>query len=163
MDKGKAPPTMHGQLTQILSAFRAQQQEMQDFLAFPIPFEYIHLLSLMITVNLIVWAYGMAQTESIFGPLFFFFAALIFMGMMDLASQLADPFGEDDADFPLPAWLTVFLHDMAALLDYSYEGAADGFKRDVDAESKSRTRLRFDLRHVEYMLGSSDHSGNHNP
>lgn len=154
LKKANAPPNVPVYCNNILLKFRAKQQEMEELHRFPIPFEYVHLLSFMITINLIVWAYGMAHTESVFAPVFFFFAALIFMGMMDLASQLADPFGEDEADFPVAQWLSDFLRQLSAILEYSYEGTVDSYKKDVEAERQARTRLRCDLKHAEYLLGS---------
>ncbi len=47
-------------------------------------FQYSHLLSTMIVVKLVLWAYGMGLTDSAFAPIVYFFEALIFMGMMEL-------------------------------------------------------------------------------
>jgi len=136
-----------------LDDFRQLLQELHDLLAFSLPFEYVHLLSLMITLNLSLWAYGIGVTRSIFGPVFYFFSALIFTGMMDLASQLADPFGDDDADFPLAHWIHEFLTNMSALLDYEHDGLQSGFEDDLVDEEQRPMQLRIDLHSIQKLLG----------
>merc|ERR1711933_532040 len=84
----------------------------------PVPFEYFHLLNLMVVINCFVWAWFMGTTASCFAPLCYFFANLIFMGMMDLASQLSNPFGADEVDFPLNDWVEDFMKNMTALMAY---------------------------------------------
>lgn len=136
-----------------LDEFRQLVQELHDLLNFPLPFEYVHLLSLMITLNLTLWAYGIGVTQSVFGPLFYFFAALIFVGMMDLASQLADPFGEDEADFPVAQWVLEFLSNMSALLDYEHDGLSSGFEDDITDEERHPIQLRIDLQSIQNLMG----------
>mmetsp|Transcript_88317 Transcript_88317/g.175570 ORF Transcript_88317/g.175570 Transcript_88317/m.175570 type:complete len:404 (-) Transcript_88317:78-1289(-) len=136
-----------------LDDFRQLVQELHDLMNFPLPFEYVHLLSLMITLNLTLWAYGIGVTRSIFGPVFYFFSALIFTGMMDLASQLADPFGEDEADFPVAHWVLEFLLNMSALLDYEHDGHSIGFEDDLADEERSPMQLRIDLHSIQKLMG----------
>jgi len=140
-----------------LDEFRQLVQDLHDLMNFPLPFEYVHLLSLMITMNLILWAYGIGVTRSIFGPIFYFFAAIIFTGMMDLASQLSDPFGEDDADFPLTHWILEFLTNMSALLDYEHDGLNIGFEDDLADEEQTPMQLRIDLHSIQRLLGEHKH------
>jgi len=109
-----------------------------DTLELPVPFQYFHLLCLMISINLILWAYGMGTTESYFAPVVFYFAALIFVGMMELASQLSNPFGDDEVDFPVDTWLTQFFSDQLALVQHQYPTASavskENWKKTLDAE-----------------------------
>jgi len=149
----KAPVNLLPHLMTCLLDYRNLQQEVDDLLRFPMPYQYFHLVNLMITVNLAIWAYSMGLSMSIFSPIFFFFAALIFLGMMDLASQLADPFGDDDADFPLHYWTTDFLHNLSALLEYEHAGAADNFKDDLEEEaSREKSIPHLELAEVESVL-----------
>mmetsp|Transcript_104747 Transcript_104747/g.337746 ORF Transcript_104747/g.337746 Transcript_104747/m.337746 type:complete len:375 (+) Transcript_104747:67-1191(+) len=97
---------------------RTLEQEVVDTIELPIPFQYFHLLKMMVVVNLLLWAYGMAITESAFAPAVYFCSALIFMGMMELAAQLSDPFGEDEVDFPVSEWLNEFLESTVMLLEF---------------------------------------------
>jgi len=109
-------------------------QEIQETLDLPLPFQYFHLLNVMITVNLFMWAYGMGVTDSIWAPIVFFMAMLIFMGMMELASQLSDPFGEDDTDFPIAEWLEEELMHADTMHCYKFDGENDAFKKLLETE-----------------------------
>lgn len=55
-------------MTNLMVKIRTQQQEAVDVLALPVPFQYFHLLSSMIIINLALWAYAMALTQSWFAP-----------------------------------------------------------------------------------------------
>merc|ERR1719353_1937668 len=56
-------------------------------------------------LNLILWGYSFALEESYFATLIFVFVAAIFMGIRELSVALADPYGDDAADFPLNEWM----------------------------------------------------------
>merc|ERR1719382_2384551 len=69
----------------------------------------------------------MGITESLFSPVGFFFAELIFCGMMELAGQMTDPFGKDEVDFPLNTWLASALDETSVITEYPYGSTADGW------------------------------------
>jgi predicted membrane chloride channel (bestrophin family) len=117
----KAPANaLKGMVEKLVTARRCML-EIDETLALPIPFQYFHLLNMMIVVNLLLWAYGMGITDSFFAPIVYFFAALIFMGMMELASQLSDPFGEDDTDFPTERWIDELMDDVSVITEYQFD------------------------------------------
>jgi predicted membrane chloride channel (bestrophin family) len=120
VENKKAPANALKTMVDKLVGARTCMQEVVDTLCLPIPFQYFHLLNVMIVVNLVLWAYGMGVTDSCFAPIVYFFAALIFMGMMELASQLSDPFGDDDTDFPITKWIADTMEDAAVILEYEY-------------------------------------------
>jgi len=93
-----------------------------DTLGLPIPFQYYHLLCLMVSVCVLCWAIVMGTSHSVSGLPVFFVAELIFMGMIQLASQLADPFGEDAVDFPLRVWIVDCFGACERLLEYEHVG-----------------------------------------
>eukprot|EP00747_Dinoflagellata_sp_TGD_P166235 gnl/TRDRNA2_/TRDRNA2_188712_c0_seq1.p1 gnl/TRDRNA2_/TRDRNA2_188712_c0~~gnl/TRDRNA2_/TRDRNA2_188712_c0_seq1.p1 ORF type:complete len:406 (-),score=76.39 gnl/TRDRNA2_/TRDRNA2_188712_c0_seq1:47-1264(-) len=132
---------------------RDKQQAVLDTMALPLPFQYFHLLNVMIVVNLLLWGYGMGITGSMFSPAIFFFAAMIFMGMMELASQLADPFGTDDADFPLNTWMSDLLADAEVMLEYEYPGCKDNWQAALERET------RFVIGPREFKVQWSDDEG----
>jgi len=115
--KAKAPATCLKSAVDKLMATRRVQQEVADTLALPMPYQYFHLLKLMVVVNLVVWAYFFAVTKSIFAPVIFFFCALFFMGMVELAAAMSDPFGDDEVDFPIAEWLNDFLEGTSVLVN----------------------------------------------
>lgn len=120
---------------------RKDKQEIVDTLFLQLPFQYFHILNIMVQMNLLVWAYGMAITDSIIGPIVYFFATLIFMGLMELANQLADPYGEDETDFPIDAWMTQMLirNVMVVERDQPHEGVLNstiGTKAAIEGDSE---------------------------
>mmetsp|Transcript_18164 Transcript_18164/g.38839 ORF Transcript_18164/g.38839 Transcript_18164/m.38839 type:complete len:381 (+) Transcript_18164:239-1381(+) len=123
----KAPNNIIKGLIDRLVRARENEQVIQDTLRLPMPFQYFHLLNMMVVVNLLLWAYGMGVTHSIFAPVGFFFAELIFCGMMELAGQMSDPFGYDEVDFPLHHWLANALWDASVILEYDYDIGKGGF------------------------------------
>jgi len=147
--KSDAPKNFWGAIMD----FRAALQEMQDLLRFPVPFGYVHLLSLMVCLCLAAEGYAMAMTGSIFAPFFFALTAVVFIGMMDLASRLSDPMGEDESDFPLPKWIHTFLLNVACLIHYEHDGSLDDFEEEIEDEVLAPTQFLMPPTHVEDMLG----------
>lgn len=113
-----ATPLIMGPITHL----RHAQQELVDVMGNPIPFQYYHLLNAMVCMNLILWGYAMAIVQSVFATLIYIMASIIFMGMMELANQLSDPFGEDEVDFPLDNWRDGLLECVEVLLTKTYPG-----------------------------------------
>lgn len=148
----EAPPYALRDSIDLLDELVAIHQEMHDLISFPLPFGYVHFLSVMVTLNMSLWAYAIATQQSMFGPVFYFMACLIFVGMMDLASQLSDPFGDDDADFPIKKWMHEFLLNMSALIEYEHDGTSDGFEPDLREEEYQSTDFKLGLRQIEMLM-----------
>merc|ERR1711908_242182 len=104
--EAKAPGNMLKNIVSKAGDLYLEQKTITHNMRFPVAFQYFHLLNLMVVVNISLAAYGLALTDSACSPISFFFAALIFMGMMELAAELVDPYGDDDIDFPMRHWLT---------------------------------------------------------
>merc|ERR1719229_604672 len=109
-------------------------------------------------MNCCVWAYFMGATYSMFGPVCYFFATLIFMGMMDLASQLSNPFGSDQVDFPVTEWLEDFLMNVNALVAYEQEGTGDDLVRELKRELRQNREWGFqvDRKQIDYFLNQGE-------
>merc|ERR1719343_187113 len=107
-----------------------------DTVELPIPFQYFHLLNMMVVMNTVTWAYAMGTTRSMFAPVVYFFAALIFMGMLSLGSQLSNPFGEDEVDFPVHEWVTEYVNLSGVLLDYDFANSKDKWKLTLKNDSR---------------------------
>merc|ERR1711879_903360 len=69
------------------------------------PFQYFHIMSLMLLLNLLLWAYSLALQDSYFAPFIYIFVQMMFQGIRELATSLSNPFGIDDVDFPLQDWI----------------------------------------------------------
>mmetsp|Transcript_15922 Transcript_15922/g.32322 ORF Transcript_15922/g.32322 Transcript_15922/m.32322 type:complete len:381 (+) Transcript_15922:90-1232(+) len=117
-NSAKVPANALKSLVDKLLKSRILEQAVVDTIELPMPFQYFHLLNMMVVVNLLLWAYGMGTSASLFAPVTFFFAALIFMGMLELAAALSDPFGDDEVDFPVVDWLNEFLENTIVLLEF---------------------------------------------
>lgn len=118
----------------LLIKVRTQQQDVADTLKLQVPFQYFHLLSIMICMNLCMWAYSMALTDSWFAPVVYVFCSLIFIGMMDLASQLSDPFGDDVVDFNVDSWVSDTFKLVVELTENQYPGGPSGLQLCLQSE-----------------------------
>merc|ERR1712232_1221819 len=78
----------------------------------------------------------MGITNSYFAPVVYFFAAMLFMGMMELGSQLADPFGDDDVDYPVSEWLSECSETCTVLVEFHYPGWDDSFHQHLQKEPR---------------------------
>lgn len=96
------------------------QQDITRIMTLPMPFQYFHLMNLMMLLNLGLWSYTLAMVDSYFAPLIFFFIQLMFQGLRELTIGLSDPFGDDDVDFPLSSWLTGLYRKLFDLLEVNY-------------------------------------------
>eukprot|EP00747_Dinoflagellata_sp_TGD_P048399 gnl/TRDRNA2_/TRDRNA2_145590_c2_seq2.p1 gnl/TRDRNA2_/TRDRNA2_145590_c2~~gnl/TRDRNA2_/TRDRNA2_145590_c2_seq2.p1 ORF type:complete len:434 (-),score=56.80 gnl/TRDRNA2_/TRDRNA2_145590_c2_seq2:115-1416(-) len=159
-----APANALKTMLDFLLAARHDQQVVLDSLSLQIPFPYFHLLNCMITVNMLLWAYGMGVTDSLFSPFVYFFSALIFMGMMELAAQLADPFGTDEVDFPLNVWMSEVLANTATLIEYEYGDAEDSFRMALAIEEPmSVERQQVNILRLDDEEGLDEAEGDHLP
>lgn len=124
----KAPPNMRKSILDKLSDCGRLQTQIADTMQLPFPFAYFHLLNAMIVVNLAFWSYGFGMTHSPLMSFVYVCSALIFMGMMELASELADPFGNDDVDFPVGVWAANLVERLALLVEYDFPGCNNGWE-----------------------------------
>eukprot|EP00928_Gymnodinium_smaydae_P031067 TRINITY_DN22925_c0_g2_i1.p1 TRINITY_DN22925_c0_g2~~TRINITY_DN22925_c0_g2_i1.p1 ORF type:complete len:398 (-),score=108.66 TRINITY_DN22925_c0_g2_i1:40-1233(-) len=85
---------------------RKCQEDVVEIMELPMPFQYFHIMNLMLMLNLALWSYSLALIDSVFAPLIFMFAQLMFQGLRELSVALSDPFGDDVTDFPLNEWMT---------------------------------------------------------
>lgn len=148
----KAPMVVRKHVTFQILKVRSMLQTFQDVKSFTMPGGYFHLLHLMVVMNLFVWGYGMGYTMSTWAPLFFAIAALIFLGLLELARQLSNPFGDDDVDFLVDYWVFDFLQSVAALMEYEHGSDPDNLKQDLDDEKIQRTRLQLNLKEMNEFL-----------
>mmetsp|Transcript_108269 Transcript_108269/g.248287 ORF Transcript_108269/g.248287 Transcript_108269/m.248287 type:complete len:259 (-) Transcript_108269:26-802(-) len=84
---------------------RSCQHKVRDVLALPMPFQYFHIMSFMLLINLTLWSYALGMQDSLFAPVVYTFIQLVFLCMRELSAALSDPFGDDDVDFPINEWL----------------------------------------------------------
>lgn len=71
-------------------------------MANPIPFAYYHLANIILVFNIMLLSTFSALFRSYFSVLPFGIALLVYMGLREISTALADPFGGDSVDFPVP-------------------------------------------------------------
>lgn len=96
---------------------RRCQDDVVELMELPMPFQYFHIMNLMMMLNLTLWAYSLALVDSYFSSVIFLFVQLVFQGIRELSVALADPYGDDDADFPLDEWMTQVYVRVSALVE----------------------------------------------
>merc|ERR1719305_1399221 len=101
-------------------AIRRCQDDVVELMELPMPFQYFHIMNLMMMLNLTLWAYSLALEDSYFASLIFLFVQLVFQGIRELSVALSDPYGDDEADFPLDDWMTQLYVRLAALVEDPY-------------------------------------------
>lgn len=157
--KGKDWKPMSAMVEHIVAA-RDLQQEVGDICQMPVPWQYYHLLNLMVFVNLLLWAYAMGTSTSAFAPLCYFFSVLIFMGMMELASQLSDPFGEDLTDFPIGDWVEEMIGHVSVVLEYDCPFEENDWKDVLAVELNMKVKTS-DLSDLSILASTNDHAHVH--
>jgi len=105
---------------------RSCHAKIRDTLDLPMPFQYFHLMSFMMFLNLALWSYALAISDppSYFTPVIYLFIQMIFQGMRELSAALADPFGDDDVDFPITDWLWQIVGMVVRLLEDDFDAQA---------------------------------------
>jgi len=88
----------------LYSLRRCQAQVVQK-LDMPMPFQYFHIMNFMLVLNLVLWAYALGCQDSWFAPGICMFVQMMFQGIRELSTSLANPFGQDDVDFPANEWM----------------------------------------------------------
>merc|ERR1719191_693601 len=84
---------------------RKCQAEVCQILDLPMPFQYFHIMNLMLMLNLVLWAYSLGCQDSFFAPFIYMFVQMMFQGIRELSTALSNPFGEDEVDFPVTDWM----------------------------------------------------------
>lgn len=98
-------------------AVRKCQEDVVESLEMPMPFQYFHIMNLMLMLNLTLWAYALALEESYFASVIYLFVQLMFQGLRELSIALADPYGDDETDFPLNDWMTAVYLRLSSILE----------------------------------------------
>jgi len=89
-------------------------------IALPIPFAYYHLMNLILAFNIMLLATFPALFRSYWTVLPFFVALLIYMGLREVSTALADPFNQHPVHFPIPAFVSQTF-DRAVCLFLSFQ------------------------------------------
>lgn len=100
---------------------RRSQQDVSDTMKMPLPFQYFHIMNLMLLVNLGLLSFTLGSYQNYSVVPVFGFVEMIFMGIREMAVAMSDPFGDDDVDFPVAAWLDEVLECSRGLLESDFK------------------------------------------
>merc|ERR1712224_474590 len=92
------------------------QSQIHETLDLPMPFQYFHIMNLMLMLNLLLWAYSLGCQDSWFAPVIYMFVQLMFQGLRELSTALSDPYGSDEVDFQINDWIVPLYTRMNAAL-----------------------------------------------
>lgn len=94
--------------------------EITYLMALPIPFPYFHVLNFIMVMNFLILAFAFATFKTYYAVVPFGFATLIYMGLREVSTALADPFGVDQFDFPIADFMDyAFDHSISILEAFS--------------------------------------------
>lgn len=113
------------------------QSQIKETLELPMPFQYFHIMNLMLCVNLSLWAYSLGCEDSYFAPIIYMFVQMMFQGLRELSGALSDPFGDDEVDFQLNDWVRPMYVRVYSVL---------GVDQNTDAHADE-----FDIQNVRYL------------
>jgi len=97
-------------------ALRQQCSEMVNTLAQPVPFPYFHVVTFMLSINLVLVAYALIFFDSYMTVPVYFITCLVLQGLKEVAVALSDPFGGDDVDFDTASFMQQIFASTKALI-----------------------------------------------
>jgi len=109
-----------GRLTQFEQRFHVLRDHQADVLALlelSMPFAYVHLLSFMLVVTMLLLAFSFGTADSYVSVMIYFIVQLVFFGVRELSVSLSDPFGVDKVDFPAAMWMTSVYNRCNAIMN----------------------------------------------
>jgi predicted membrane chloride channel (bestrophin family) len=130
--EARSPTAMTKDALQNLVEMATLQIRLHDTTSLPVPFQYFHLLTLMVCMNLVLWSFELAMDNHLFSPIVFFAMEVVYIGMLDIAVQLSNPFGTDSVDFDTHQWLLQSFRTTVALMEYP--NTQEGWKKTLAQE-----------------------------
>lgn len=120
---------------------RGAMSDVSNIMDLPMPFQYFHIMNMMLVLNLVLWAYALGCQDSYFAPAIYMFVQMMFQGIRELSTALSDPFGDDEVDFDINSWMKSLYTRILGLLEDGYDldhCTVDGNKPLKDPDSTSR-------------------------
>jgi len=111
----RGPPILYGIMSRIVH-FHDAQRILWQINNMPVPWVYFQLVNAMISCQGFLGAISCAETASFVGPISFALSFSLFVGMLEVAKAMSDPFGEGDVDYPLQPWFETFTENQGTLL-----------------------------------------------
>jgi len=103
---GEVKPPWFNALQGCVYKLRQAAYTVRAELNLPVPMPYFHAVAVLQTVNFVYYSYAMLEYNSYLTPFVLWIYISITVGMREVAATLANPFGDDDVDFPVHKWIT---------------------------------------------------------
>eukprot|EP00928_Gymnodinium_smaydae_P024633 TRINITY_DN19874_c0_g1_i1.p1 TRINITY_DN19874_c0_g1~~TRINITY_DN19874_c0_g1_i1.p1 ORF type:complete len:380 (+),score=38.22 TRINITY_DN19874_c0_g1_i1:50-1141(+) len=110
-------PTFRKDMVDKVTCSRDIQQVIKRTNDLPIPFQYFHLLAILLVINLGLAAFLSGKVCTPLSSFAFVVSEIIFLGMVELAAELAGPFGDQEVDFPVEDWLINAYNDVVNVVE----------------------------------------------
>lgn len=107
----------HNRASSYMSNLLRASHEVTSTLAMPIPFPYYHLMNVVLAFDALLLAAVSAFFKTYMTVFPFSVTLLLFMGSREISCSLADPFGPDEEDFPISAFLQLSFDTCICLLE----------------------------------------------
>ena len=88
--------------------FREHSSATFNLLNAPVPFAYFHAMKLLLLLSLLIISYALVELlegQVVLATIVYGLTCLVMVGLSEIAISMSDPFGEDQADFNLEAFL----------------------------------------------------------
>jgi len=146
VDRSQRIAHAHNRINQHVLSIITSCNTVGHIIALPIPFPYFHLMNLVLVLNFFLVACVLSLSNTLLTIFPFTVVLMIFMGLREVATQLADPFGQDEVDFPVAEFLNYTFDQAVCLLE--------AFSRMDKAWliEQSRTHEGFDDSHIKLAV-----------
>eukprot|EP00913_Durusdinium_trenchii_P030766 g28814.t1 len=116
-----------------------------------LPFQYIHLLSVLTVFVSCILGVCMGICDSWMAPPAYAATLLIILGLFELLSSLSNPFDSSlEADFPVQSWVADFLSNLTVLLNYEHRN--DQWKSELQDEVDNPVHFPLTVEQVSDIL-----------
>eukprot|EP00658_Telonema_sp_P-2_P003857 TRINITY_DN11441_c0_g2_i16.p1 TRINITY_DN11441_c0_g2~~TRINITY_DN11441_c0_g2_i16.p1 ORF type:complete len:367 (-),score=121.44 TRINITY_DN11441_c0_g2_i16:522-1622(-) len=123
----------------------------------PVPFAYYHIISFLTVTVCVLWTFALASDTGINSWIAVFPWLVVmfgYLGMREVAIQMAEPFGDDDCDLPVDNYVTNVMKFMTIFLEdrngtgRKAAGRATFHKEEYWAEARGQPQPGLDVREV---------------
>eukprot|EP00811_Abedinium_folium_P008958 NODE_1827_length_2365_cov_8.514745.p1 GENE.NODE_1827_length_2365_cov_8.514745~~NODE_1827_length_2365_cov_8.514745.p1 ORF type:complete len:697 (+),score=146.82 NODE_1827_length_2365_cov_8.514745:136-2226(+) len=115
--RSEEPHYVHNRHNKHMVAMIKCAHKIESIIALPIPFPYYHLMNLVLVCNFILGGFLVAIFQNFLTVFPYAMFVAMFMGIRQVAVELADPFGMDEVDFPIVHFLNYTFENAMCLLE----------------------------------------------
>ncbi|CAK9024974.1 Uncharacterized protein SCF082_LOCUS16866 [Durusdinium trenchii] len=151
LQQNNVAPAMTREVMQRLMKCKSYQLQLLDNANSMLPFQYIHLLSVLTVFVSCILGVCMGICDSWMAPPAYAATLLIILGLFELLSSLSNPFDSSlEADFPVQSWVADFLSNLTVLLNYEHRN--DQWKSELQDEVDNPVHFPLTVEQVSDIL-----------